>query len=336
MFTWLLGVISGALLPVQTSINTKFSEWAHSSLRGVMVSFFGGLAVSIAAMIISGDSFYVSPEYFTTEPFWMWLGGLFGILLISINIIILPKIGSAETVIFAVFGQIFGGMVIDNFGFFRQGVIAVTPLRVLGTVLVFVGVVLTSVSDGRKSRAAQAAPAEALTEGGVADGKLPSAEQSNTKPLSSKTSGKNFYRLLGVIGGCCGAMQAAVNGYLGTVVNSTPKTSLISFTGGILLMVIILAAMRIVKGRIEHEPWSENRWWMWCGGIPGAGIVFSNVILVNVYGTGLAMIFALLGQLLGGVLVDSFGFLGIEKNVPDKIKIIGILLVIGSAFLTNA
>ena len=39
------------------------------------------------------------------EPFWVWLGGLCGVVFLTANVILLTKLGSAETVILPVLGQ---------------------------------------------------------------------------------------------------------------------------------------------------------------------------------------------------------------------------------------
>lgn len=48
----------------------------------------------------------------------MWFAGVFGVTLLTGNVLLLPKLGSLKTVIMPVTGQIVMGLLIDAFGWF--------------------------------------------------------------------------------------------------------------------------------------------------------------------------------------------------------------------------
>ena len=55
---------------------------------------------------------------FSTEPWWIWIGGALGVIYLTGNIVLFPKLGSVQTVIMPILGQIVMSMLIDNFGWF--------------------------------------------------------------------------------------------------------------------------------------------------------------------------------------------------------------------------
>ena len=119
---------------------------------------------------------------------WIWTGGICGDIIVIFSILCLPKLGSVETVVFLVLGQIVSGLYIDHFGVFESAVIPMTLLRAVGAVLVFASVV--AVSGNIKSDAPE------------------------------KAKGINFYRFLDFIAGVACSVQIAVNGRLGIVADS--------------------------------------------------------------------------------------------------------------------
>ena len=77
------------------------------------------------------------------EPPWLWLGGLMGLIIVFTITFAAPRIGVTATVALVIAGNLVMSTLIDRFGLFGLERIAVTPLRVLGIVLLAVGAFLT-------------------------------------------------------------------------------------------------------------------------------------------------------------------------------------------------
>ena len=87
-------LLVGAIVPVQTAINTRFRESVGSPIVAGFFSFIIGLFVSaLIALALTG---HLIPDLATAaqQPWWVWLGGFMGVSFIVGNILLFPRIGS--------------------------------------------------------------------------------------------------------------------------------------------------------------------------------------------------------------------------------------------------
>jgi transporter family-2 protein len=75
-------------------------------------------------------------------PWWMWLGGVCGLFIVSTNIVVAPRIGAALLVSLAVAGQLATALVLDHYGVLGFPTHPLSPARVLGALLLLAGVLL--------------------------------------------------------------------------------------------------------------------------------------------------------------------------------------------------
>jgi transporter family-2 protein len=75
-------------------------------------------------------------------PWWMWTGGFFGATFILMAVITTPALGAALMLASSIVGQLGAALVIDHYGWFGATVIPISPSRVIGVVLLAVGVIL--------------------------------------------------------------------------------------------------------------------------------------------------------------------------------------------------
>lgn len=308
MFGFVLGMIVGCAQPFMTSINSKLRERLRSPLLTSCASFTLAIMLTAVILLVMQGSLYIPFARILEEPWWIWTGGICGDIIVLFSILCLPKLGSVETVVFLVLGQIISGLVIDHFGMFGQAVIPMTMLRSVGAVLVFAGVL--AVSAGQKEEVS-----------------------------SGDGHGRNFYRLLDLIAGIACSVQIGVNGRLGEVAGFSFRATMISMLVALAGALLVIGIILIVKGKggvIDCSmPRIEGRWWMWTGGICSLTIVGGNVILQLLMGTGLAAILNILGQTVAGVLIDATGFLGIEVKPVTLRKLAGLaVMVTGTALIS--
>ena len=77
------------------------------------------------------------------EPLWLWLGGLFGAMIVLAIAYAPPRIGTFATVALLIAGQLAAGALIDAFGWLGSPRIPVTITRAAGLLLVAAGAALT-------------------------------------------------------------------------------------------------------------------------------------------------------------------------------------------------
>ena len=303
MLAIVIGLVIGILLPMQTSVNSRLRSILGSPFVASFLSFAVGLTFLSITLLLTGQSFGIDSSLFRTEPLWIWSGGLFGVIFLTGNILLFPRLGSVQTVIMPIFGQILMGLLIDHFGWFNSAVNVLTPWRVFGALLVLLGVVGTvALTDWINRRR----------------GKLIASSQTGTGNL-------NAWRLVGIGTGMMSATQTAINGYLGTVLESALKGALVSFVVGTVTLLLILLVLR---PSVEWRGLRGQPWWIWLGGIIGALFIGGNVLIVPMVGTGITVVIVIVGLLCGSLLIDRFGWFGAAKNPITGIQLVSLLVMV--------
>ncbi|MFD1417894.1 DMT family transporter [Companilactobacillus keshanensis] len=300
MLAIMIGLIIGIGLPIQTSINSRLKIALGSPFLASLTSFTIGTILLAIITLIADHSLFFPLRLFSEEPIWLWIGGIFGVTYLTANILLFPKLGSVQTVIMPVLGQIIMGLIVDNFGLFYSLKDPLTLIRILGAILVLLGVI-----------------------GAVSINELINKRHHK---MDSESSGLFIWRLFGIIAGMLSAAQAAINGHLGGVLHSTVKAAFFSFLIGTLCILVIVIITRPKLQMIKSE--KRNPWWMWIGGIIGALYILGNVYLVPIVGTGLSVVIILLGLMIGSLLIDQFGILESKKNPITVAQIISLLVMV--------
>jgi transporter family-2 protein len=137
----LLTVLAGALLPLQTGVNLQLRGLLGHPLLAALVSFVVGtiglgIVAAFARTPLALGSAWARGEW------WHWGGGLLGAVYIIGTIVLAPRLGAATFVAALVAGQMIMSLVIDQYGWVGFAQHAISPLRVLGAMLVVAGVVL--------------------------------------------------------------------------------------------------------------------------------------------------------------------------------------------------
>jgi transporter family-2 protein len=300
MLTILIGLIIGIGLPIQTSINSRLKISVGSPFVASLISFSLGTLFLALITIFIDKSLFFPLILFEREPVWLWLGGLLGVIYLTSNILLFPKLGSVQTVIMPILGQIIMGLIIDNFGLFGSLVKPLKWNRVVGAILVIVGVI-----------------------GAVSINQIIAYRHKQFLP--DKSDNLWFYRLIGIVVGMFSAMQTAINGHLGIVLNSSVKAAFVSFFVGTISLIIIVT---IIHPHLNFQRSKETPWWIWLGGFIGALFVLGNVYLVPKIGTGLAVVIVLVGLIIGSLLIDQFGWFNSNKNPITFAQIVSLLIMI--------
>jgi bacterial/archaeal transporter family-2 protein len=140
-FLLLVALVAGAVLPVQTAVNNKMAVTVGSPVLGALVSFAVGTLSILIYSLASGESI-ASLTSSKDAPAIAWIGGLLGAFFVTATIILMPRIGVAMTISLIIAGQLITALAMDHFGLLGLEVRQVTPLRVVGVVLVGLGAVL--------------------------------------------------------------------------------------------------------------------------------------------------------------------------------------------------
>ena len=76
-------------------------------------------------------------------PWFLWLGGILGVYAISTSIYTAPKLGFLTFTGLVIFGQLVISMLLDHFGWLGTEKTPINWQRLLGGIVIFLGVLLT-------------------------------------------------------------------------------------------------------------------------------------------------------------------------------------------------
>ncbi|GHP14448.1 membrane protein [Lentilactobacillus fungorum] len=301
----LMALIAGFLLSNQSPINTDLSRIVNSPFIAGSISFVvGTLFLGILALTMSGR---LTPSigFIQTQPMWIWLGGVLGVIYLTSNILLFPKIGAIQTTILPILGQIVMGSIIDWLGWFGTAKVAMTPWRLTGIMVLVVGVLVAVVLPNSRNR---------------------DIRQFDSAVTHNQRTAVAGWQIWGVIVGVFAAMQQAINGHLGALLNSTSQAAFISFFIGTILIIIV--ALLIDRRLPTIRELKTTQPWNWLGGLLGSSFLFVTVVAVPQIGTGLTIMMGLIGQIIGSILIQQFGWWRSIKQQMVPAQVLGIVLML--------
>ncbi|AZS15239.1 DMT family transporter [Paenibacillus lutimineralis] len=139
----IMGVLAGFLPPLQTAINGKLRVATDSLLGATFISFFVGAIILLILILITKRRLEI-PLYDAQKkriPVWVYMAGIFGIFIVTGNIVLLPALGSVLTTMIFLLGQMIMAVIIDQFGIFNLQKRKIDSRRIAALVLTIIGII---------------------------------------------------------------------------------------------------------------------------------------------------------------------------------------------------
>ena len=137
----ILALLIGALISIMISFNSGLEGYVGSTYSVVIIHAVGLIAILIVATI-KKEKIVIKEAI----PFYLFLGGIFGVMLTLVNIITIGSIGVALTTALAVFGQLVFSSLVDHFGLFGLTKYEFNPKKIVGLLIVLVGLVIMTMA----------------------------------------------------------------------------------------------------------------------------------------------------------------------------------------------
>ena len=295
---YIIGVLVGMLIPIQTSVNSRLSLYTKSPFYTSFISFsVGTICLIVLNIFINPDVF--SLHFFSNQTFdYTWfVGGLLGVGYLTGNLLLLPKLGAT------VAGQIIMGVIIDTFGLFGATIHDFNLIKAIGVLLLIIGIVIMN-------------------------------QFNKNNLLLTDQRYLLFWLLLGFIFGFFPPIQTTINSALASHTHSPAFASLVSFTiGSITLLILTAIFNRSLKLKTSHLKFGKLKPIYFTGGILGMAFVTANIILMPHMGAALTTLIGMFGQILMGILIDHFGLFGSPKIAMTSRKTIGLLCILTGIIL---
>lgn len=300
----ILTVLFGVAVSLQSAVNARLRSFVQSPFLTSLLSFAIGTVALLVLTAWRGELGLLSPSALVQLPLWTFAGGLLGLTFLTVNIVLFKKIGGVQTAVLPILGQLVMSALIDQFGWLYAPLNPMTVSKAIGLVLVVCGVIV--VTD------------------------LVFAA------MKAKSDAPFIWKAVGVVAGMMSAVQATVNGHLGSILSSAVAAATISFLVGTLLLIVLVFVTKAPFANVRVALQAGPRYvWMWTGGLLGAFYVFGMAFAVPEIGAGQVIVFALFGQLLSSAIIEHFGLLGATKKRMTWQKVCALVVMLVGVMLVK-
>jgi bacterial/archaeal transporter family-2 protein len=134
----LLGLVAGAVLPVQGAVNAALRTEIDRPLAVGAFSFVvATTAIGIVLLVLLALRRTPRPRLrqLGQMPWWGWLGGAAAATYVTATFLLIPTIGAATTVALTITGQQLASALVDHHGLFRLPARPLTSARLTGLAL---------------------------------------------------------------------------------------------------------------------------------------------------------------------------------------------------------
>jgi bacterial/archaeal transporter family-2 protein len=130
-----LTIAASALVAAQAPINSHLGK-SIGTFQAAFISFAIGTLALVVVVSFAGGFGQV---HLTSVPWYYLTGGLLGVVFVSTLLVTVRTLGAAGILAAGLVGQMSASVVIDRFGLLGVQRAAVTPVRLIGIVLVAAG-----------------------------------------------------------------------------------------------------------------------------------------------------------------------------------------------------
>lgn len=324
-----LCVAVGLLMPFQTAINSRLRRSLGSPFVASFVSFaVGTLGLVLVLLALRGPA-SIGEAFHSAAgaPWWQWIGGVLGVILLTMNIFAFSHLGGVETALWPILGSVVSALAIDSFALLGSEHRPLTMMRGIGALVVLLGVSAASgIGTNRGLDVRDVRP---------------------RNPLSTWA-----WRIGAFVAGLGSAVQGVANGQLGLRIGDSLPAALVSFLVGTASIGLIALLAPLVSrssadeggrarideagartGRRQMNPGSvtarlRGPAWMWIGGLLGAVFVTMMAYAVPKIGAGPANVASVGGLSLASLAVDRFGLFEAPRKPIGPIQVLGVGLVL--------
>ncbi len=136
----LLAAVAGVLVGMQAPVNSRLGRELGSVQAATFSFMVGTVALVLVALLFYGGlgSFGNAGK----APTWALVGGLLGAVYVTVAILTVRTLGVSGLTAIVISGQLAAAVVIDRFGLLGIAKQPIPPTRILGLVLLVLGVLL--------------------------------------------------------------------------------------------------------------------------------------------------------------------------------------------------
>lgn len=135
----LIGLMGGVAVGLQAPMASMISQ-RLGLFESVFIVHLGGAAVAFIPLLIYGGG---KLGQWRNLPWYTLAAGIFGLVVIGAISYMIPRVGIAAAIITIIAGQLFVSTILDHFGLLGAAGKSLDATRVIGLVVILLGVWLT-------------------------------------------------------------------------------------------------------------------------------------------------------------------------------------------------
>jgi len=136
-----LVLLAGAAVTMQAGVNLQLREGLGNPFQAGLISFAVG-ALTMAVVTLPQEGLRWDSATLTRMPWWVWTGGVFGAYLVTVSVLLAPRLGSSTLMGLLLTGQMITALTLDHYGLLGFPVQRLSAPRVIGVLLLMAGVFL--------------------------------------------------------------------------------------------------------------------------------------------------------------------------------------------------
>ena len=138
---YFISIFTGIVLAIMISLNGGLGNISGNYASSVIIHFVGLIGI-IFVLIFTKSKI----KNLKGIPFYMFTGGLIGILTVLFTNIGFMGLGVSLTVSLSLLGQLITSLIIDHFGYFNMPVIEFDKKKILGLIIIIAGIYVMTLS----------------------------------------------------------------------------------------------------------------------------------------------------------------------------------------------
>lgn len=137
-----------------------------------------------------------------------------------------------------------------------------------------------------------------------------------------------FTILIGVLGGIAVGIQSPIAGAMGQRVGGAAGSLIVHVSGAVLSALLLVA-----RGGENIREWRVLPWYMLASGAFGLILYLTINHTLPRAGAAVSITLIIVGQLVVGLVVDHFGWLGVPTRPVDAARVVAVLLLLAGGYL---
>jgi bacterial/archaeal transporter family-2 protein len=131
------GLLAGAFIAIQSILNAGLGRKVGSLGSVLVLTVVSALVVLVLIFFFPGTA--TLKESPGLKDWYLYVGGLLGIAILTASIVLVPRIGASATLTTLVVGQLVTALFLDHIGWLGTPRIEISLSRVIGIMLLVIG-----------------------------------------------------------------------------------------------------------------------------------------------------------------------------------------------------